>query len=760
MKLAALFFAVLLTWGDPASAFFLRGGAASSSSTPPPSTNAAYPLPLLTYAQNGGCGTNYYVSNGTGGTTSGSDSHTSAQAQNIATPWATITHAESTLAGTNPGACITVLPGTPSNQSVYAEDIILTAHGTTNTLTGWTFLRCAASATAATAQPALYAATNGASGSLPGCLLTNVSGSDVEQGGIVATSNGSTVYDYAGLDGFEISDITTKALTVSGLSYNFSTGAVTLTLSGITVSSCSYVSGTGVMTLNLASASGVADTVQFTPVLTGTGSIASANVTSTSTAANNSSTLTYNIATGLTLTCAGGTVYPAVLPRMGFHVAGLTGTGNIASANGYVFAQPGTGGASIIYNIAPGLTMSYSGGGTATYPDPNGNVICCYGSGVGSVGFGQGNSGYPYPAGHHLAAFNNYIHDMGGSCIQFEGTDVVYAVGNWVQNCGWTSPYQESGIVVGALANASYTAGALDGQLGTLNGHAIRNLIANNVANNNGNPLGQTDGNGIIFDTNNGTSVNCTVASSTYSYGTLDYGNLTYYNGGRGNHSFKSSLIAFYNNTDYDSIQSTLAAANYGIDGYCGSSNWYKDNISVATPGSGVQAGNHAAGSAVSSLSLLNNTVLWNNNILYNTTTPSACSSTNGTTACYNGTDIIVSVGTEPLAWSSSTGYSGMTNNANAAVLGSDGNVYTSLSSSTNLNHNPVTDAPTPGTQGSWWQNDGPPNNQFINPKISSPGGITPAWTLQTGSPGLGTSGSDTTALGGYTVSTPNIGAF
>lgn len=74
-------------------------------------------------------------------------------------------------------------------------------------------------------------------------------------------------------------------------------------VTSINVSSGTYTSGTGLVTLTLASPHGLTPGVTVTVAgLTGTGSFASANGTFTTAAGTTGSTLTYVIATGLTMT--------------------------------------------------------------------------------------------------------------------------------------------------------------------------------------------------------------------------------------------------------------------------------------------------------------------------------------------------------------------------------------------------------------------------------------------------------------------------
>ena len=73
-----------------------------------------------------------------------------------------------------------------------------------------------------------------------------------------------------------------------------------------------------------------------------------------------------------------------------FSVQGLTGTGSINSANGFFTAIAGTSGAQIVYQLATGLTMAYSSGGTAT---PTSGITPTFLTAIGSVGGLEVNDG-------------------------------------------------------------------------------------------------------------------------------------------------------------------------------------------------------------------------------------------------------------------------------------------------------------------------------------------------------------------------------
>jgi hypothetical protein len=755
---------VCLIWSHIAAALPHGGGGVYT----PVSTNAAYPLPIQNYATNGGCATNYYVNGATGSDSYNGTSQTFTSG--TTGPWATITHAESTLAGTHAATCINVASGT------YPGSFQAQCVGNTNSYTGYCTLRCAPNATTATARPALYATSGGTSGSLPNCTITNSGHNDIELGGVIQTSNGSSPYNYFIIDGLTVTDVTTLSSSITSASYNSSTGVVSATIGGIAVTNFTYNNSNGLATWTLASTPlniVVATTGFCVTGMTGTGPISTFNGCFGAQTAN-STTITSQYGSGglgaITYS-SGGTLIPPISPSMCMTVAGVTGTG-AANVNGYQCATTGTTGTTVNLQLATGLTISGLSGGTIATPDSHGS-----GSEVGSVGIGQGNTG-GLPVGcHHCVFINNYVYGMGGAGIQVQSSDYFVIANNWTQNNAWTNPFAESGIDITYETNTTeptFTAGPLDVSLGSfgpsgVHSVPIHSLIVGNVSSNNGNPVGGTDGNGIIIDTNNQAG-SCGQPPST-NFGTLVYQNVIYLNAGRGINMYNSSNEAIFNNTLWNNAQTgwnNNPPQGSGPFISCGSYNWIKDNIAFTTPqASGLNTQSqysYSAQSTVGSLTSpgLNVGILWTNNILYENGTPTPCqgASTIGGYACVNGYDQVFTSTTKPSAWASGTTYS-VSGNTFAGVTGSDSNTYGSITSSANLGHNPVTDAPTVGTQGSWWQNNGPPNNVDSNPNFTAAGLIAPNWVLQAGSPGLGTSGSDVNALGGtYTVATPNMGAF
>jgi len=621
-------------------------------------SNEFYPLPQANYT----CSANYYVN-----AAKGSDNNSNTQAQSSSTPWKTIRKATYGNTVFRPGACINVAAGT------YSEDVILLnsrgTAGNANNATGYAVLRCATGPSAQTARPYLHLVTNGAEGSKPVCKI-NGSG-DNPLGGIVATSTGTMVGNYAILDGFEVTSTITATVNVSGLSYNSSTGLVILTLASV-------------------------------PKPGGNGGLATA---------------------------------------MGFSIAGLTGSGSINSANGYFFAGPGTAAKTVTYQLSHGLTMAYSGGGTLTYWSGD------------DVGIGPGSRAISLSANsHHVVLINNLVHDLGGAGIQTLYSDNIFVVGNIVYNTSWPNRYDESGIGIVENVSAHYTASTWDGVYGSVNGHTIRNVIANNISHHNGNLVGpQTDGNGIILDSissHNQRSCN----GEDYNYGWLLFGNIVYDNGGRGIHLFHANNAAVLNNSAYNNSVSTLNSTAYGIGASCSSSDQWQNNISwnVAN-GFGVKKYNMSALSGYPTERGFQYRNTWTNNI-FNFTGPSICGSVglagiHG--VCYNGFDYIGSSSHKPAEWSASTDYT-----QGQSVL-YKGNIYASIGAGTNTGN-------IPSSNPALWQDDGLPNNVYPTDPlwVTDPPLIPSNFTLQLGSPAIGTGTAAVTALGGPAVSTPNIGAL
>lgn len=451
--------------------------------------------------------------------------------------------------------------------------------------------------------------------------------------------------------------------------------------------------------------------------------------------------LSYNAGTGICTLTLGSN--PNLQYQQGFTVSGLTGTGSIASCNGYFFSQTLTAGTTLAYQTNTGLSMGYTSGGTVTYASGS------------DVGIGPGPSN-PNPNGHHVVFLRNLVHDVGGSGISTLNSDNIIMWENAVYNTSWTNPYDESGLDMVANKNATYTASTWDNLFGTIptGGATIRNVIANSVSDHNGNSVSpQSDGNGIIIDTLAGAQTSCLASASAYSYGTLIYGSVSFNNGGKGIHLFYSSNVAIINNTTYSNSSSTLnlGTGRPEIDFGCGSNNYAANNATTAVIGTGSLADNFNAGSGPGATVEVGNQ--WQNNVFYTVGTPPNCAALLGYlgsgVVCYNGLDAILNPVSAPAAWASGTTYAQY-----ALVLGSNNHVYASIGAG-NLGNNPVTDG------GVHWQDDGLANNSYpTNPVFSNTSLQVPILTPGNGSPLPGAGTAAVTSLGGYNVSTPNIGAY
>ena len=238
-------------------------------------SNAMYPLAQLHYH----CSSKFYVNVAIG---NDRNSGTAPRmAGNGVGPWRTIARATYRGSVFKAGACVNVAPG------LYHEDVyLMNAHktaGNRNSDVGYAVLRCDVPA-----QPYLFALTRGRQGSNPACIIDTKSDNPYA----VVSWNAN----YAILDGFDITSSSSQSTSISRFAYDPSSGLVTLTLTS-----------------------------------------------------------------------------PASLnPQMGFSVSGLSGTGSISLANGYFFAGTGSNGTTTLtYQIRKGLSLSNTNGGTVAYVVPS-----------------------------------------------------------------------------------------------------------------------------------------------------------------------------------------------------------------------------------------------------------------------------------------------------------------------------------------------------------------------------------------------------
>ena len=208
---------------------------------------------------------------------------------------------------------------------------------------------------------------------------------------------------------------------------------------------------------------------------------------------------------------------------------------------------------------------------------------------------------------HHVNILNNKIYNFGGGGIQLVHFDYVLVENNITFDNAKYNPNQSSGISL-------FQARAFDDAPGY---HII---VRNNRSYGNinlvlpGNPIGTTDGNGIIIDNfhNKGASD----FPFNYPHRTLVENNLAYDNGGKGITVFESDFVDIFNNTVYRNNTDTQNTGTWrgGLSVIYSNDTVWRNNISIAEPGSGVLAMNRAILIAESE-----NTV-WENNITYSGT--------------------------------------------------------------------------------------------------------------------------------------------
>ena len=185
-------------------------------------------------------------------------------------------------------------------------------------------------------------------------------------------------------------------------------------------------------------------------------------------------------------------------------------------------------------NAAPAFAINATGQGPnyividgfdIAAPDP-----AVYGVGV----FVNNNLGPPRPvhSAHHIWITNNRIHGFGQAGIGTNEADWIFVLHNEVYgNASVTCDAQGSGIgLVVAKATPGYTPTAADALWSPYSQVIARNVVHDNMltaCGNAGNPY-DTDGNGIIVDTFNGSGVD----DVAYPQQTLVFGNVAYRNGG------------------------------------------------------------------------------------------------------------------------------------------------------------------------------------------------------------------------------------
>lgn len=199
-------------------------------------------------------------------------------------------------------------------------------------------------------------------------------------------------------------------------------------------------------------------------------------------------------------------------------------------------------------------------------------------------------------ASHHIWVLNSIIHGFGQAGIGFAASEYLYAIHNTAyKNSNTQCDAQGSGIAINiAHTVPGYTPTADDrtnpnpllGPTWQVGGSFFRIVFEYNVTYNNAltqcgtasSPY-DTDGNGIIFDTNA-----APYNSTNYTGPMLAAFNVTYNNGGGGIHVFHSAHVTIANNSCYNNW---LDPFNQGIGRGCIDSfnswdNTYINNIAVA----------------------------------------------------------------------------------------------------------------------------------------------------------------------------------
>jgi hypothetical protein len=294
---------------------------------------------------------------------------------------------------------------------------------------------------------------------------------------------------------------------------------------------------------------------------------------------------------------------------------GLTVThgGNAATATGYVVYRCQTMDACTINgnggqngNGAVDFDHSHvsaSSPNTVNYVQFDGVVLVgepLASQGSYGVGFNvfNGTNG-PEVASHHVWLLNSIVHGFSQSGAQTNDADFHYLIHNtFYGNANTTCDAQGSGIsVAGEHPVPGYTPTADDqtnpnsllGPTWQVGGSFFHVVVEWNVTYNNAltqcgtvsNPY-DTDGNGIIFDTNAGFAGNVT----NYTAPMLAAFNVTYNNGGGGVNVFGSSNVTVANNSCFNNYLDPAinGEARACIDDNGGSGSIFINNIAVAIP--------------------------------------------------------------------------------------------------------------------------------------------------------------------------------
>jgi len=239
----------------------------------------------------------------------------------------------------------------------------------------------------------------------------------------------------------------------------------------------------------------------------------------------------------------------------------ITHGGNAATATGYVVYRCAELDACKITESDHGFQIIPPGAQGTGGPGPNFIVIDGFElAATSEVAYGVGiNAWDDQPGGedtlgsHHIWALNNLVHGYGEAGIDLSNGEYFYVIHNTVyNNANVTCDAQGSGIaMVSMKALSGYTPTAMDTSYG------FRNVVEFNESYNNiltqcgtaSDPY-DTDGNGIIFDTWDGSGTTL----GPYAGSGLAAFNVVYQNGAKGIQVFRNSAatIVIANNTAYD----------------------------------------------------------------------------------------------------------------------------------------------------------------------------------------------------------------
>jgi hypothetical protein len=312
-----------------------------------------------------------------------------------------------------------------------------------------------------------------------------------------------------------------------------------------------------------------------------------------------------NPAPGYCITVANGT-YNGISPMHG---------GNLASSTGYVVYKCATlGGCTLNGSEGNGDSVEFACN-HANYVMFDGFIL------VGSntenssgVDAFCANPPDTTVSSHHLWLLNSVVYGFGQSGMQMNGGDYYYVIHSILHDNSKTCPEaQGSGISLASDHDLSgYTPTADDKVPNAVfgfptwtisSGVFFHNVIAWSVLYNNTLAVGcgyVTDGNGIIFDTQDSADGN----STNYTEPTLVAFSVIYNNGGAGPHPFGAVNVYLANNSVYNNY---LSAENTGTErggidtdtsDASGKLNYNYNNISVAVP---TASGNLSYNTALSS---------------------------------------------------------------------------------------------------------------------------------------------------------------